>query len=998
MASGGGVTLTRAQVLIQADTTNFDQAMAALPQKSSSKIAATMKALQEQINRTKLESKIALDVGDMSKVAQLFKTQVDLAQQMRAVQSAATDEASALKGVALATQEVERARKSLASAPDPASRMNAQSALEVARQKQQAARDYSQDVSSSVASVVGGAAGFAKKTGQSFDQDVKAKAKADTAEAKKTSAQMVSDQKEIDKKAADDKRKADREQKEADKKAADEKKRADKEAADEKKKNDKDADEAKRKIDDARRQRERAAAQAEKMQQKMDADEKRRAQEDIARIYADMDDGPGPGGVGPGGKPPKGPKDKDKDKRQGNLGMGVLMVSQAVEDVQYGFSAIVNNIPMIAMAAGATAGWAGAISIAAVGINVLANNLGKISGAFGMSPIKTAAEEMEELSKKTKLTADEAERLYKFNNLDAKTKELQGYRPEKEQRVNAAATHAIGEAGNTKMVEAVQATARNIIDAQGDVPKIVERINFLKGEIPKLRKSMQEAGSLEEKSPFADMLADYEKELEGLTSGNQSDLMQARRRVAGDKLSQAATSGDTGGAALKELIEMVRKDPSKFGTSGDREIAGEQGRKILHALEESTPEGMKKKAVRDEAAERGIAEANEEIDRIEAQDRAKASSTIGNDAGLQREIMSALAEGGLGNLDTEAIGERLDQLLKAAGIALMDQAKFTKAEAEALANAAEAAIRKRMASDEISYQEAAGRIQTEEAQKRLGQIIQGDPLKRRTEGVARAQDDDAQIDILKRRAAGQQVNQAEIAAGIEARLKAVGINNGAEVAQKSAKEQTESTADRIKQMMADNEGMTEVQAAARLLDEAIVDKFDRAREATNKANQNAARAAAIREEQNPPAPPPARPLTRVQQRLKKDADRRRANRQKAVDARNKRLAGGRRPGNVDAAIGGGPGLPGGFRSVPPSADAAAMIDPGMAGRVAAGATVAGGADASANWKTLLGKQDEIVKATQEVAETNRSIEGHVSKSAATLEMIANRGVVARVGA
>jgi cell division protein FtsB len=43
-----------------------------------------------------------------------------------------------------------------------------------------------------------------------------------------------------------------------------------------------------------------------------------------------------------------------------NLGMSVLFVSQAVEDLQYGFSAIVNNIPMIAMSLGAGAGVAGA--------------------------------------------------------------------------------------------------------------------------------------------------------------------------------------------------------------------------------------------------------------------------------------------------------------------------------------------------------------------------------------------------------------------------------------------------------------------------------------------------------------------------------------------------------------------------------------------------------------------------------------------------------------
>ena len=50
-------------------------------------------------------------------------------------------------------------------------------------------------------------------------------------------------------------------------------------------------------------------------------------------------------------------------------GYGLLMVSQAVEDAQYGLNAIVNNIPYIVMAFGGSAGLAGGISLAMVALN-----------------------------------------------------------------------------------------------------------------------------------------------------------------------------------------------------------------------------------------------------------------------------------------------------------------------------------------------------------------------------------------------------------------------------------------------------------------------------------------------------------------------------------------------------------------------------------------------------------------------------------------------------
>ncbi len=60
-------------------------------------------------------------------------------------------------------------------------------------------------------------------------------------------------------------------------------------------------------------------------------------------------------------------------------GRGLMQLGYAVDDIQYGFNAIVNNIPQIVMGLGAGAGIAGAVGIAAVAINQLIKHWGELS-------------------------------------------------------------------------------------------------------------------------------------------------------------------------------------------------------------------------------------------------------------------------------------------------------------------------------------------------------------------------------------------------------------------------------------------------------------------------------------------------------------------------------------------------------------------------------------------------------------------------------------------
>lgn len=63
-----------------------------------------------------------------------------------------------------------------------------------------------------------------------------------------------------------------------------------------------------------------------------------------------------------------------------NAGMGMLMLSQTIDDAQYGFRGVVNNIAPLVMGLGGGTGLAGALTIAAVGFNLLGDRMEEFIG------------------------------------------------------------------------------------------------------------------------------------------------------------------------------------------------------------------------------------------------------------------------------------------------------------------------------------------------------------------------------------------------------------------------------------------------------------------------------------------------------------------------------------------------------------------------------------------------------------------------------------------
>ncbi len=71
--------------------------------------------------------------------------------------------------------------------------------------------------------------------------------------------------------------------------------------------------------------------------------------------------------------------------------MGILQIGYAVDDLQYGFRSIVNNIPQIVLGLGGTAGMAGAVAILSVGVNQAISHWEELKTSFGnTAPIEAA--------------------------------------------------------------------------------------------------------------------------------------------------------------------------------------------------------------------------------------------------------------------------------------------------------------------------------------------------------------------------------------------------------------------------------------------------------------------------------------------------------------------------------------------------------------------------------------------------------------------------------
>lgn len=93
---------------------------------------------------------------------------------------------------------------------------------------------------------------------------------------------------------------------------------------------------------------------------------------------------------------------KDIERSSGHMGRGLLQAAYTIDDLQYGFRAILNNIPQLVMGLGGSAGLAGAIGILAIALSKIEIDWSKFTSGLvdtrGLEGVKTWTEHLADLT------------------------------------------------------------------------------------------------------------------------------------------------------------------------------------------------------------------------------------------------------------------------------------------------------------------------------------------------------------------------------------------------------------------------------------------------------------------------------------------------------------------------------------------------------------------------------------------------------------------------
>lgn len=144
-------------------------------------------------------------------------------------------------------------------------------------------------------------------------------------------------------------------------------------------------------------------------------------------------------------------------------GQLLTQAGYAVDDLQFGFKGIANNIQPILQNIPGLGTLAPVLSIAAIAAYQLWEHSGQIAELFGMGSTKTEADRMEELGKKTSKTADETARLAKYEReRSALTAQEQSQTPAQKAQ-QGGVNEAIADAGFGKVDQIIKDQIRTAV-------------------------------------------------------------------------------------------------------------------------------------------------------------------------------------------------------------------------------------------------------------------------------------------------------------------------------------------------------------------------------------------------------------------------------------------------------------------------------------------------------------------------------------------------------
>jgi len=230
-------------------------------------------------------------------------------------------------------------------------------------------------------------------------------------------------------------------------------------------------------------------------------------------------------------------------------GQAMQQLGYVVDDVQYGFKGIANNVAPLLTSLGAGAGLAGTVAIVSIGMTQLYEHMDDIQRLMGMGETETEAQRMKKLEEATSRTADETARLNKYKREQAAIEAQRAAVSKAEGQMTNAVNDAVGELGHANAVRGLVNINRARYENSPENTELVQRRDAAAASARSLR-----------------------------LSGQNSAAALAEQRLAGiqaqlDRKVQAQAEADLGKAAtdpgrLQGLTNQVVGNPGAFGRGG----------------------------------------------------------------------------------------------------------------------------------------------------------------------------------------------------------------------------------------------------------------------------------------------------------------------------------------------------------------------------------------------------------------------------------------------
>ncbi len=266
----------------------------------------------------------------------------------------------------------------------------------------------------------------------------------------------------------------------------------------------------------------------------------------------------------------------------GRGAQALYQVGAAVDDLQYGFRGILNNIPQIAIAFG-HAGLAGAIAIAVTAVYQLATHYNDLMNLMGMGTIQTEAEAMKELAKQTHLTAMEQERLNRAKLQEKTVAEIREARSPVEEKSSKEIKEAIFAQGEKHIQEA--------LGKSGIVPE--DHPN------PDRDKQLKNIAKAKEIIAAADLYAASSGRTRAAVIAEADKMIhEAEKKLSGIRETEVAEFQaniiNNKGGRQAAFLKDVEAHPEKYGKGKTDAEKAASGKKFLEALKKGTPEAVEK--------------------------------------------------------------------------------------------------------------------------------------------------------------------------------------------------------------------------------------------------------------------------------------------------------------------------------------------------------------------------------------------------------------------